>query len=165
MLDEARTFALAAHDGQKYGDRPYSCHLEAVVELLAPYGTQAQIIGYLHDVVEDTPIDEREIRDRFGPLIADCVDLLTDAPGNSRAERKARTYQRLEAVSGAAELALVVKTADRLANVRACAADDSRRLWEVYRREHAAFRRAAYRQGLCEPLWRELDGLLEGEHS
>lgn len=162
MLDEARTFALAAHGSQQYGNRPYACHLEAVVELLAPYGTQAQIIGYLHDVVEDTPIEEREIRDRFGPLVADCVDLLTDAPGTSRAERKARTYQRLESVSGATELALVVKTADRLANVRACVADDSRRLWEVYRHEHAAFRRAAYRRGLCEPLWRELDGLLNG---
>ena len=76
------------------------------------------------------------------------------------AERKAETYSRLAAVSGANELALVVKAADRLANVRNCVLDDRRGLMTVYRREHASFRRSAYRAGLCEPLWAELDVLL-----
>ena len=161
MLDEARSFALIAHANQMYGDRPYAFHLEAVVGLLSPYGAEAQIVGYLHDVVEDTKISESDIRERFGSLIADCVSLLTDAPGANRAERKASTYARLATVSGATELALVVKTADRLANVRSCIADQRHRLWEVYRKEHPDFRRAAFRDGLCDPLWAELDALLE----
>ena len=141
-------------------DRPYSFHLDAFVGLLSPYGSEAQIIGYLHDVVEDTAVTESDIRQHFGPRIAECVRLLTDAPGVSRAERKARTYARLATVVGPSELALVVKVADRLANVRACVIDDRSGLHEVYRREHPAFRQAAYREGLCEPLWVELDALL-----
>ena len=94
-----------------------------------------------------------------------CVEslrLFTLAPFDFRpAERKAVTYARLAKVSGATELALVVKAADRLANVRCCVADQRRRLWEVYRNEHPCFRQAAYRDGLCEPLWTELDALLQ----
>ncbi|MBP9805720.1 MAG: bifunctional (p)ppGpp synthetase/guanosine-3',5'-bis(diphosphate) 3'-pyrophosphohydrolase [Candidatus Accumulibacter sp.] len=161
MLDAARSFALNAHGGQKYGDRPYAFHLEAVVSLLSSYGSEAQVIGYLHDVVEDTEVTEDDIRRLFGPRIAECVSLLTDSPGASRAERKAATYARLATVGGHAELALVVKAADRLANVRSCVADQKHGLWEVYRQEHPGFRRAAYRVCLCEPLWVELDALLE----
>lgn len=160
MVSEARAFALRAHGGQMYGARPYSWHLEAVAELLAPYGAQAQVIAYLHDVVEDTAVSDDEVNARFGPFVGECVGLLTDSPGATRAERKAQTYARLAAVSGATELALVVKAADRLANVRSCVTEQRQRLWEMYRREHRAFRAAAYRPGLCEPLWCELDRLL-----
>lgn len=162
MLDEARSFALAAHGSQMYGNRPYAFHLEAVVGLLSPYGDEARIIGYLHDVVEDTAVSEDEVRERFGARVAECVRLLTDAPGANRTERKAATYARLAEVTAgsAGELSLVVKAADRLANVRCCVADPQPARWQVYRQEQAAFRRAAYRAGLCEPLWAELDSLL-----
>lgn len=159
-LAAARSFALTAHARQRYGERPYAFHLEAVVELLSPYGSEAQIIGYLHDVVEDTAVTADDIRTRFGDLVADCVNLLTDSPGASRAERKAATYARLATVAGRSELALVVKAADRLANVRSCVADQRHRLWNVYHDEHPGFRQAAYRARLCEPLWAELDDLL-----
>ena len=62
MLDKARAFALTAHGSQMYGDRPYAFHLEAVVSLLSGYGTDAQIVGYLHDVIEDTRVTEDEVR-------------------------------------------------------------------------------------------------------
>lgn len=160
MLDQARVFAITAHGEQKYGDRPYAFHLDAVAALLAPYGEKAQAIGYLHDVVEDTNVRTEELHSHFGEQVAACVALLTDQPGANRKERKAKTYARLAEVRGPTELALVVKAADRLANVRACVDDRKRDLWEVYRGEHAVFRAAAYRTGLCEPLWTELDQLL-----
>lgn len=157
MSDEARAFAVAAHRTQRYGDRPYSYHLDQVVALLLPFGNTAQVIGYLHDVVEDTDIQLADVELRFGSLVAQCVDLLTDSSGNSRAERKAKTYQRLSQVAGPLELALIVKTADRLANVEACIADGNERLLSIYREEHSAFRKAAYRVNLCEHLWSDLD--------
>lgn len=160
MLDPARAFAIEAHGDQKYGERPYAHHLDAVVALLAPYGEQAQVVGYLHDVVEDTAVSKAQVQARFGEHIAACVSLLTDEPGATRKERKAKTYARLAQVTGPEALALVVKTADRLANVRACVADAQRSLWEVYRSEHPTFKQAAYRPGLCDPLWLELDALL-----
>ena len=92
MVDEARSFAVTAHGSQRYGDRPYAVHLDEVVALLSPYGCATQVIGYLHDVIEDTEVTDSDIRERFGPLTADCVSLLSDSSGASRAERKAETY-------------------------------------------------------------------------
>lgn len=161
MTISAREFAIAAHGDQRYGERPYSFHLDQVVGSLSEFGQDAEAVGYLHDVVEDTSTTVAEISEKFGPLVAECVALLTDVPGQNRKERKAKTYKKLSAVSGPAQLALVVKVADRLANVRACIADGKEALWNVYRDEHAAFRAAAYRAGQCDALWGQLDGLLE----
>jgi (p)ppGpp synthase/HD superfamily hydrolase len=56
MINKAKEFAIKHHGEQKYGDRPYSFHLDQVVSYLVPYGETAQVIGYLHDVVEDTDV-------------------------------------------------------------------------------------------------------------
>jgi len=157
---EARAFAVQAHAGQQYGDRPYSVHLDAVAELVKPFGEQAEIVAFLHDVVEDTPIPLEAVKTKFGLFIAECVGLLTDAPGATRKERKTITYARLAQVSGPAELALIVKTADRLANVTACITDGKQSLWDMYKEEHTAFRIAAFREGLCNALWLRLDSAL-----
>jgi guanosine-3',5'-bis(diphosphate) 3'-pyrophosphohydrolase len=158
-LTHARSFAVAAHGDQKYGDHPYSFHLDAVVELLAAFGKQAQIVGYLHDVVEDTGVSLQAVRQEFGECVADCVALVTDEPGANCKESKARTNAKLAAVSGENKLALIVKAADRLANLRMSAVGaESKR--DTYRREHSAFRQAAYRPGLCDELWREMDRIL-----
>lgn len=156
--EQARSFALIAHGDQRYGEhRPYSYHLDQVVSHLQSFGETAMIIGYLHDVVEDTAIALPEIRAEFGDLVADCVNLLTDAPGSNRKERKENTYAKLALVSGPTEMALIVKAADRLANVKACIADQKSALLHVYREEHTVFRKAAFREGLCDGLWNELD--------
>jgi (p)ppGpp synthase/HD superfamily hydrolase len=156
----ARAYAVEMHGDQMYGTHPYVHHLDAVVALLQPYGQPAQVIGFLHDVVEDTEATVSQVQERFGDLVARCVALLTDAPGDTRKARKAKTYAALAQVTGDEELALVVKAADRLANVRACVADGDRRLWQTYQGEQATFRSAAFRAGQCDPLWTELDALL-----
>lgn len=157
---QARAFAVIAHGDQKYGDRPYACHLDAVAAFAAPYGEEAAVIAYLHDTVEDTPTTLAEIEAQFGPEVAACVSLLTDEPGETRQERKAKTYARMAVVHGDHEIALLVKVADRLANVRACVQDRREKLWARYRGEQPAFKAAAYRRGQCEPLWAELESLL-----
>jgi guanosine-3',5'-bis(diphosphate) 3'-pyrophosphohydrolase len=158
-VSRARTFALRAHAEQRYGDQPYSVHLDAVAELLEPYGPLAQAIGYLHDVVEDTSISGEEIQKEFGDLPARCVLLVTDSPGTDRAERKQATNDKLIKVDGEERIALIVKAADRLANVRASALSGNDAKLAMYRSEHAAFREAAYRPRLCDPLW-EAMGLI-----
>jgi (p)ppGpp synthase/HD superfamily hydrolase len=163
--ESARAYAVEMHGDQRYGTHPYVHHLDAVAALLQPYGTKAQVVGYLHDVVEDTDATVSEVQSRFGDLVARCVALLTDAPGATRKERKAKTYAALAQVTGDEELALVVKAADRLANVRACVADGHRALWDTYQGEQPAFRSAAYRAGQCDPLWAELDTLLSPSHA
>lgn len=161
MTISARAFAIAAHGDQMYGERPYVFHLDQVVENLSEFSPVAQTVGYLHDVVEDTPTTLEEIAEKFGAFVSECVALLTDEPGANRKERKAKTYKKLAGVTGPAELALIVKAADRLANVKACVADGNVALWRVYRDEHPTFRTAAYRPDQCELLWQQLDQLLQ----
>lgn len=57
-------------------------------------------------------------------------------------------------------LALIVKAADRLANLRESARGRSGSKLDMYRQEHPAFRAAAYRPGLCDGLWEEIERLL-----
>jgi len=156
----ARTFAEKAHGAQMYGDKPYVFHLDQVASLLEPYGDDAQIVGYLHDTVEDTSVSVEDVAQSFGQLVADCVELVSDAPGPDRKSRKAKTYARLAKVRGKKELALVVKAADRLANVRMCIKENNRQLLAVYQQEQPVFFRAAYRPGLCDEFWQELQQLL-----
>lgn len=156
----ARAFAVRAHGAQLYGSRPYAWHLDMVAAILEPWGGEAQVVGWLHDVIEDTDVTREQVAAEFGPFVAECVALLTDEPGATRRDRKPATYRKLARVEGRAELALIVKAADRLANVRCCVADRAARLLRTYRDEHALFREAARRPGLCDPLWDELDALL-----
>lgn len=160
MQQKARSFAIKAHRDQKYGEHPYSYHLDQVAEIAKPFGEEAVAIAYLHDTAEDTEVTLADIEKTFGAKIASCVALLTDEPGANRKERKAKTYAKLAAVGGANEVALLVKAADRLANVRACVKDKKLGLWQLYRSEQASLRAAAYRAGLCDPLWSELEALL-----
>lgn len=161
MKKLARHFAIESHGHQRYGQQPYIAHLDAVAMLLTPYGEEAQVIGYLHDIVEDTPVTIAEIAEKFTPFISRCVGLLTDAPGESRKERKTKTYARLRGVEGDEQLALIVKTADRLANVTASFRDDNQRLLTMYADEHAVFESSVFRPDLCDPLWAELNSLLK----
>jgi len=160
MKQQARAFAIAAHADQKYGDRPYSFHLDAVAELAAPYGDEAVVIAFLHDTAEDTKTTIADIERKFGPKVAACVSLLTDEPGANRKERKAKTYAKLADVQGSNEIALLVKAADRLANVRSCIQDRNRSLWQLYQSEQSTFKSSAYRSGQCETLWVELESML-----
>lgn len=161
MYKKAREFAVAAHGEQRYGTQPYAYHLDEVVALLTPYGEQAMLVGYLHDVVEDTHVTLDEVATEFGPFVAQCVAILSDEPGENRQQRKAKTYQKMAAVQGETTLALIVKTADRLANVTACIETNNQRLLALYQKEQPAFYQAAYRAGLCDDLWQQLEKQLK----
>lgn len=159
MNFKARDFAIAAHANQMYGTLPYSFHLDAVASLVKKYGETAATVAYLHDVVEDTRVTLEEIENIFGSLVAKCVAILTDEPGQNRKERKSKTYAKMAKVTGEENLALLVKAADRLANLRASITDKNDRLIATYRSEYPTFRVSVYRKNLCEEIWQELESL------
>lgn len=160
LLAFARYYALRAHGAQRYGWHPYLYHLDQVVAILAPYGLQAQVIGYLHDIVEDTDISIAQLERRFGNTVAQAVVRLTDPPLDSRKARKQIAHRVLAATPETLEIALIVKAADRLANLRQCCRTHNRKKLRAYLREYDAFRASAYRPDLCEPLWQEIDALI-----
>ena len=127
---------------------------------MSNYGETAQVISYLHDVVEDTDVSIEDIKVEFGVFIADCISILTDEIGKNRQERKIKTYAKMAKVSGKLELALVVKAADRLANLTACFSDNNIHLLNMYKQEHEVFKSSVQRDGLASDIWQKIDQLL-----
>lgn len=156
-ISAARRFARKAHGDQRYGSFPYIFHLDKVAEILRPYSGKARVLGYLHDVLEDTSTSEKDIHKNFGAHMAHCCHLISDPDGETRAERKAKLHATLASVAAEDAIVLIVKAADRLANVRHCLMGENRKLMAMYQAEHADFRAAAYRPGLCDPIWIQLD--------
>jgi len=165
-MNVARAYAATAHAGQTYGAEPYTVHLEAVVAIVREVDPShaAKAVAYLHDVLEDTTATVAELTMVFGAVVASAVLLVTDPEGETRRTRKTALHTRLLGLDvnvPAMRLALLVKAADRLANVRACMANHPSKL-SMYRKEHTVFRPATYRPGVCDTVWAELDSLLEG---
>lgn len=167
----AMTLAAESHGAQEYGEGvPYYRHLQCVAGRVVRWGEDAVVTALLHDAVEDTHLTLAQIEGAFGAHVSDCVALVTDPPGKDRRERKEAAHAKLAAIGDGHHDALVVKVADRLCNVAACARDASegsdvlrrlaRKRLAMYRQEHPAFREAAHRPGLCDDLWDELDALL-----
>lgn len=182
----ARNFAALAHGSQLYGDQPYIVHLQAVARELRSLMVRApglrfydrdlaECAAYLHDVLEDTSTTRGELEAAFGPDVADLVHAVTDEPGRNRKERKAKTYPKIRACG---PLAVALKLADRIANVRAVRqeiargsgeepatgepeAGSKRNLLGMYRKEQDGFAAALYgpEDGL-DSAWGELRELL-----
>jgi (p)ppGpp synthase/HD superfamily hydrolase len=164
LVEQAREFAIKAHGDQKYSAQPYSVHLERVVSVLHRFDiTDTRIIAaaWLHDVLEDVPeVRYLDLRNRFDVRVADLVWCVTDELGPYRNERKAKTYPKIAADHDA----VILKLADRIANVEAAYADGSNFL-DMYREEHVGFMLALYQKEnvAAQPMWDRLGELLVGQ--
>ncbi|MFN9956765.1 MAG: HD domain-containing protein, partial [bacterium] len=79
-LKTAYRFSDQAHLGQyRQSGEPYVSHPLAVAELCTEWrlDVQALMAALLHDTVEDTTATTEEIRERFGPEVAELVDGLS----------------------------------------------------------------------------------------
>lgn len=167
----SRTFAAHKHAaiGQFYGEQDYVVHLDEVVEILRSFGFKKAPIanfvelvfdtGYLHDVIEDTSETLDSLSEEFHIYVAKAVQNLSDVEAPTRKERKRLTNEKFItfSVDIIDELiALIVKPADRLANMRQSFSDKSR-MMKVYYKEYPDFREAAYREGVIDDVWKELD--------
>lgn len=58
IVATAVSLAVTAHAGQvdKQGRDYFDHHLEPIATLLRPFGEMAEAAGYLHDILEDTPV-------------------------------------------------------------------------------------------------------------
>jgi (p)ppGpp synthase/HD superfamily hydrolase len=116
----ALRFARRVHLGQyrkQTGDQ-FVEHPIAVAGLLTQSGYDGALIAaaYLHDVVEKTDVELDEIRERFGPEVAELVDKLSEngeIPGYAERKRALRS-RVMESGSGT----VIIYAADRVANMR-----------------------------------------------
>lgn len=166
---KALKLAIKAHGNQKYGFAPYEIHLIAVeaemVQIMRSDSMMfydknlASCAAYLHDSLEDTGLTITEIVEEIGYPVAYLVNAVTDEEGKNRAERKALTYPKIRSTD---KLAVALKLADRLANVRHCIRSKNSKMFAMYKKEQQDVVNALFRldDGLTS-VWDELNDLLE----
>ncbi len=126
LVERAQVFALKRHAGQMYGDLPYGYHLLKVVQVLERFDAVGDYLiaaAWLHDVIEDTDTTYKEVLERFGESVAELVSRVSDDNSIAgRTAKKADVYKRIGASPWNlyGQNALVIKLADRIANVEAC---------------------------------------------
>lgn len=157
---------MAAHGAigqkRKYTGEPYIVHPAEVVQILKTAGvTDPNMLAaaWLHDVIEDTRLEQRDLVQVFGPVVAILVGQLTDvytlADGN-RARRK--TLDRLHTEQARPE-AKSVKLADLISNTRSIVTYDPN-FARVYLKEKALLLEVL-RDCSHPVLWVQANELLE----
>lgn len=175
LLDRAIRFSERAHRGQvrKGTENPYFSHPVAVAMavLAHGHGVEASVVGLLHDVIEDTPVDRDEIEDAFGREIAEAVRDLSETDKSLPWEARKIAYVAHLAV--ASELALPACAADKIHNLKSILWDldearaeghDPDHVWRRFKRApgkisayHRAVERALAARGFTGSLHTELE--------
>lgn len=162
----AMQMAVMAHGDQLYGTLPYAIHLAEVAYWtklgVTDKHTECEILAWLHDSLEDTPLNVDKISDVFGEDVLRQVQLLTDPGGltyRTRKERKALSMKRLEMVDKADEIVLIVKAADRFVNMKNCLLDQNFGLLDMYKKEMEGFKKAVHRESLNGLIFHEIESL------
>ncbi len=125
-ITQAYVFARNAHEGQKrHSGEPYIIHPVAVAQILAGMGMDGDSIcaALLHDVVEDTPVTDQQVRASFGDSVAQLVDGVTKigqipfSPDQMEEQQNENIRKMLLAMSRDIRV-IIIKLADRVHNMR-----------------------------------------------
>jgi len=116
----AGMFAENAHNNQKrkYTDEPYMVHPANVARLVSVCSSTVEMIAaaLLHDVLEDTPVTENELRKLFGDETTDLVVWLTDTSRPEDGNRRVRKAIDRKRLANAPADAQTIKIADIIDN-------------------------------------------------
>jgi GTP diphosphokinase / guanosine-3',5'-bis(diphosphate) 3'-diphosphatase len=124
LLRRAFSFAANAHEGQqRRSGEDFIHHPWGAAKILAELRLDEPTIAaaLLHDVVEDTGTDIKEVRDEFGDEIAQLVEgvtKLTRIQFQSREQAEAENYRKMIVAMAQDVRVILIKLADRLHNMR-----------------------------------------------
>ena len=131
LIERAFRRAEEAHRGQfRESGEPYITHCVAVAQILANMRLDATTIAaaLLHDVAEDTGVTLEDIRQEFGPKIAELVGGVTklkklptevgSVHGGKGGDREMEYLRKVFLAMGADFRVILIKLADRLHNMR-----------------------------------------------
>ena len=124
LIRKAYNLANEKHKDQKRGSgEPYIIHPLNVAYILADIGLDDSTIcaALLHDVVEDTDMTDKDLREIFGDEIADMVAGVTKLSSiqfESVEERQVEDYRKMFLAMGKDIRVILIKLADRLHNMR-----------------------------------------------
>src|SRR5215212_5339409 len=124
LLTRAFRFAAAAHEGQqRRSGEDFIDHPWGAAKICAELHLDEQTIAaaLLHDVVEDTGTDIKDVRAEFGDEIAQLVEgvtKLTRIQFQSREQAEAENYRKMIVAMAQDVRVILIKLADRLHNMR-----------------------------------------------
>ncbi|MEM7552423.1 MAG: bifunctional (p)ppGpp synthetase/guanosine-3',5'-bis(diphosphate) 3'-pyrophosphohydrolase [Bacteroidota bacterium] len=124
LIKKAFYTSMEAHkDMRRKSGEPYIFHPLAVAEIAVSeigLGTTSIVAALLHDVVEDTEIDLREIEREFGHKIARIIDGLTKISGvfEYGSSQQAENFRKMLLTLSEDVRVILIKLADRLHNMR-----------------------------------------------
>src|SRR3990167_7158839 len=119
-IEEAYLFAKTAHGSQKrYSGELYITHPIAVALILAQMRMDPATImaAILHDVIEDTLVDKKELAERFGKEVADLVDgvtKLTQIHFEDYLQAQAENFRKMVMAMARDIRVILIKLANRL---------------------------------------------------
>ena len=124
LVHKAFDFAKEAHKNQKRASgEEYFIHPCFVARILVDLGLDAQTVSaaFLHDVIEDTPVSEGDIKTLFGEEIFELVlgvTKLDKIEFTSLEEEQAENFRKLFVAMAKDIRVIIIKLADRLHNMR-----------------------------------------------
>lgn len=142
ILDEAIILAVKAHSGMKRKGTniPYIVHPIEAAAIASTLTDDLEVIAaaVLHDVVEDTEVSLKQLKNEFGDKVASLVyfdseDKMSDLPAQETWQiRKQATLDLLNKSTFAEQ---IVVLADKLSNIRAIYRDYisiGEKLWDRF---------------------------------
>ncbi len=101
MLDKMLVIATNAHHGQfDRGGRPYILHPLRVMSFLKTDDEELQCIALGHDVIEDTDVTYKDLRDAgISERVIEGIRILTKVPGETYDEYKQRVFTSRDAMA------------------------------------------------------------------
>ncbi len=131
MIEKAYSVASEAHKEQfRKSGEPYIVHPLNVAIILAGLELDKETIvaGILHDVVEDTPMTDEQLRHEFGDDVAQLVDGVTKLEklpmpsvgdtSDAKLEMQAENLRKMFLAMAKDIRVIMIKLADRLHNMR-----------------------------------------------
>src|SRR5574344_653720 len=138
IITKAFQFARLAHKGvRRHSGEPYIMHPIAVAQIVCNeigLGSTSICSALLHDVVEDTDYTIDDIKNVFGPKIAQIVDGLTKIAGGifvDKASAQAENFKKLLLTMSDDIRVILIKICDRLHNMRTLESQPANKQYKI----------------------------------
>lgn len=161
---EAIVFASEAHGAQvRLTGEPYIIHAIGVASVLADMELDSDtlVAALLHDVLEDTEVEEKVIGERFGEqvlLLVDGVTKLGKLPFKSFEDYQAENLRKMFLVMAKDIRVVLIKLGDRLHNMRTIQALRREKQLRIARETLDIYAPLAHRLGIYQ-IKRDLEDL------